>query len=235
MSQIDIDYPLVSTTIGPARRQLEVPLSEESTVIRDIFRFGQAPLLAAALGIVVGTGGVATTHAVSQRAYRTGTSLFWNVPKLRSIDVARISDATEQLLLIRRVLAPKISELAAILRVQRPTVYAWLRGEWEPRPAHVERIGCLYRIAERWVANSGPRLGRLSVQFAGSVSLLDLLKESDIDETMIHGSLAQLRARVEVSRVERKRRSVKEVARRHGFGELSASQKQAAFDRETSS
>ncbi len=59
-------------------------------------------------------------------------------------------DATlsDELALIQHRLGLNVSELAAALKITRPTVYAWLRGEAEPHASNLLRLSSLVAAAD---------------------------------------------------------------------------------------
>jgi transcriptional regulator with XRE-family HTH domain len=114
---------------------------------------------------------------------------------------------------IRSAFSLRMTELAAILRVERPTVYAWLRGESSPLSRNYDRLAEIAHIATWWRAIGGPALGNAVRQAApGQDSLVTMLSREELDGNEVQGRLrllasqsadideaafAQARARVE--------------------------------------
>jgi len=87
----------------------------------------------------VGSGGVASPVVVL--AGHQWSDSGGNV----SVKIERPLSAIEQLAYVRKVLNISVTDLAELLKVTRPTVYAWTQGG-EPRDEHLES---LHRIAQR--------------------------------------------------------------------------------------
>jgi hypothetical protein len=84
-------------------------------------------------------------------------------------------------------------DIARVLRVQRPTVYAWLDGTQQPRNGNAQRLSAIFRVAEnsREIAHaSAARLGTTE-----RTSLLELLTADTIDEAMCRTLLERVTAR----------------------------------------
>ena len=90
----------------------------------------------------------------------------------------------EQVQELLAALSVNKSQLAQILRVTRPTIYEWLRGN-RPNAANTKRLSTLLRILERASASSltplNARFVRQPMEF-NMPSLLDLLGEEQIEE-----------------------------------------------------
>lgn len=91
---------------------------------------------------------------------------------------------------VRSALSLTITELASILRVERPTIYAWLAQRAEPRPQNRRRLGRLLSIADVWANLSSEPLGdAVRWQDASGSTLVDILRRDDFD-----GAVARLTA-----------------------------------------
>src|SRR5690606_24879084 len=101
-----------------------------------------------ALSSCVGTGGRVSD---SSDCGLEGTSVYlvmrW--PKTPS-DVAVLHDTPQRIALIRAALSLNVKELALVLNVERPTVYAWMDGEFEPKERNVRRIETVWTLAREW-------------------------------------------------------------------------------------
>jgi hypothetical protein len=86
---------------------------------------------------------------------------------------------------VRHCFSLNTSELAAVLNVGRPTVYAWMQGG-PIRPGNQERLAAVYRIAQNWWKRAGQPLGSfLQLKGADGQSVLDLLKAELLDEAKL--------------------------------------------------
>ena len=121
----------------------------------------------------------------------------------------------EQMASIRRFFSLNISDMARVLRVERPTVYSWLTGEASPRSANLERIGKIYSLAREWRSMSTKPIGAmLNTPYETNTTLLSLLSEDNIDETAVREMLEALNQAL--GRVP-SRRGVAEIAKEHGI------------------
>ena len=100
---------------------------------------------------------------------------------------------------IRDTFGLNMSELASMLDVSRPTVYAWLNGQ-EPQPEAVVRILRLSRAADRFSAmNIDGAVAYVRQPLFEGASLLDLLK-SDMDTFQPIAQISDLAKRSEAIR-----------------------------------
>lgn len=94
---------------------------------------------------------------------------------------------------IRSSLSLQIKELAEILRVQRPTVYSWIKNEVEPSQTNRERLQHLYRIALKWKQLCNlPADSLIRSTGADGHSVLELLKADEVDQAAIMNRLEGL-------------------------------------------
>lgn len=91
----------------------------------------------------------------------------------------------DMLALVRSSFGLGVAALARALRVQRPTVYAWLRDEAQPRRANAGRLAQLYRLARRWAEVSNEPLMPLAKVSNASGRLNELLNAKVIDEALL--------------------------------------------------
>jgi hypothetical protein len=169
-----------------------------------------------AAGLLVGTGGTATMEILDVRP-PTGSAMIFRFPSTfkRRHSQAPFLLPQEQLAGIRRYLSLNVSDLAKVLRVERPTVYSWLKGEAIPRSGNVSRIGAIYSIARQWrLMSSEPIRGMLNTAYGGNTTLLGLLSDEIIDEARTHQLLTKLREALD--RVP-PRKSVAEIAKERGI------------------
>lgn len=126
----------------------------------------------------IGTGGAATKrHVVA--IWRAITAPF----EVTTPDVS-VRSAAEQLELIRHSLSLSVTDLARVVGVQRPTIYAWLQNG-APRRESLERLSMLERVAMHWKSLADRPLGALSRLAAGPngetfVILLERASEEEL-------------------------------------------------------
>lgn len=86
---------------------------------------------------------------------------------------------TEHVRLIKEALGLNMSELASVLDVTRPTVYAWLKGQ-EPKSEAITKIMSLSKVAERVRSLKIQRIDKLiNRQIFEGKSILDKLIENE--------------------------------------------------------
>jgi hypothetical protein len=73
-------------------------------------------------------------------------------PTVLPVDPAAVTatDIGRQLAFARHYLSLNTTDLSRILLVERPTVYAWLDGKWDPKQENKGRIRKLYQVARAW-------------------------------------------------------------------------------------
>lgn len=132
-----------------------------------------APLLVCAAG----TGGVFTTHStevLSQWVYYPRIHV--ETSSAKQVDVRSPANLVVN---IREVLGINMSDLASVLGVTRPTVYAWLEGQ-EPKIESVKHIQRLSHIADEINRADIVRLDKLVHRpILEGRSLLDILKSDE--------------------------------------------------------
>src|SRR5262249_36791107 len=174
---------------------------------------------AVVISMLVGTGGTASGATVSwvpheSPSYRViCTSL---TPQSPSV----LLDTRERMMGLRRYFSLNISDLARMLHVERPTVYAWLKGSSVPHPGNLKRLERIYQLAREWRARSSTPMGiYVREPIENGRSVLDHLAEENPDEQVIRRAFSVIRARLDQEQTTRsaRRRSVDESARLHGF------------------
>lgn len=92
----------------------------------------------------------------------------------------------EKLDTIKTRLGIGMKHLAAALGVERPTVYAWTKGERQPQPKRWERIHSLLELADYWQDLSRhPLSRRIFVPMESGQSAMDLLSVDTLDVPLI--------------------------------------------------
>lgn len=146
------------------------------------------------LTYVVGTG------SVSARAVR---QVFYDIHFAPGPPEATLAD---RIAVIRQYLSLSVSDFARVVGIERPTVYAWIDGESNPRKANLERLRVLNAVAERWKDMTGQPIGRLlDERLPGETKTLLELLAGEIDADAVESLLERLALR----RRERESTSVK--------------------------
>jgi len=133
-----------------------------------------------------GTGGIMTAHSTVELLNRVHYP-YIHVESSRAKQVNVRSDVghsstlspAEHVANIRDVFAMNMSDLASVLGITRPTVYAWLTGQ-EPKREAVIRIQKLSRAADQFNRANIIRLDKLVHRpILNGRSLLDILKTDE--------------------------------------------------------
>jgi DNA-binding transcriptional regulator YiaG len=172
----------------------------------------------AALLFQVGTGGVPTIDSVA--TMRTSWVTVREQPTEGSKQAADSIATSDRVLLLRRWLSLSVAEAARVLGVQRPTVYAWERGE-VPAQRNAERIRAVFDAASKWRALSAVPVGALRRELvtADGMSLVGLLSESSLRNDEIISAMKSLLS-MQGLQAARRPRSGSELAQRFGFAPL---------------
>ncbi|MBA4158476.1 MAG: hypothetical protein H0X65_13510 [Gemmatimonadetes bacterium] len=128
-------------------------------------------------------------------------------PALRRPGSPEALTAREQIDRIQEVFSLTVTDLARVLGVSRPTLYAWLQEEvFTPRdPEVAERLRELYEMATVWDEQVSGQVGRfLKVPVVDDRSLLELLQQDPWDREAIERALSILQQKV-AERLESRR------------------------------
>jgi len=169
-------------------------------------------VLIAAL-LIAGTGAIATPQSSTQ-------VLTGSITPICTIDHFQqetgdvTADVQEKIAGIRHYLSLTTTDLASVLQVKRPTIYAWTAGAVSLHRNHRARLDMAYEIARDWRALSMKPIGEgIREKFAGGAALIDLLSADQFDHVAIRS--AMLRAKDFQDQMIR-RLTVKEVAKQAG-------------------
>lgn len=125
-----------------------------------------------------------------------------------------VADAVAE---IRSVLSLQVKELASVLGVERPTVYAWMRGDAKPQPQNRARLSELLKVAGIWKRLSDLPLGtvvRDELDTQGR-SLLDDMRDDPLDFAKIESRMRQLHRQPRAD--DSLPKSILEIAKEHGI------------------
>lgn len=135
---------------------------------------------------------------------------------------------------IRHYLSLTITDLARVLRVERPTVYAWIAETSRPHDQNLVRIWRIYELACAWRSLSTKPLGKLIREPVGGASLLDLLSSANLPTAQIREVLRSCADLQRTSPESVPKGGLTDALRSHKFGPLPDEQRQDSFDQETS-
>jgi hypothetical protein len=179
----------------------------------------------------VGSGGVRGIEIPG--AGGTGLTIVREESVPNDVEAPEPVATSDRVLLIRRWLSLSIAEAARVLFVQRPTVYAWERGD-VPGKKNAERIRAVFELASHWRAISEEPLGGLRKELLGTrngKSLVDLLSEARLRVDTIKSAMTVLLAMRTPAQASRPL-SGAELAQRFGFRPLTAQDAARNIERE---
>lgn len=186
--------------------------------------------------MLVGTGGTAsgaTIAWVPHDSLGCRVSTATKLPRNPSL----LLDTRERMTGLRRYFSLTVTDLAKILRVERPTIYAWLKGSSEPHSGNLRRLEKIYRLAQEWRAKSSIPMGTyVRDPFDDGRSVLDHLAEENVQERAIRHAFTVIKSRLDQEQATKRgrRRSVDESARAYGFPTVSETEQKKNFDEATS-
>jgi DNA-binding transcriptional regulator YiaG len=144
------------------------------------------------------------------------TSWIKNALVLKRIEIksepkteSSVATTKDQIAIILSALSLRVTELANVLDVQRPTIYAWLQGDFSPQNDKKARLNAIFKLANKWRLMSNSPLGKAvrDAQIEGS-TILDLLKQKKIDSTKIIKNFYALISASKLNVVPTKRRGL---------------------------
>ncbi|MDB4308214.1 hypothetical protein N9985_02925 [Gammaproteobacteria bacterium] len=127
---------------------------------------------------------------------------------------------SEKLNAIKAWLGLNISQLSAICRVERPTIYNWLAGA-TVRSRNQERVGQLYELALEWKRCSGLAVGDFLNHRFGNESLMELLSGETVYSPAVSDLFPRIRNLVDQNRNELQAGSIADRLKGLGFSEKS--------------
>ncbi len=169
----------------------------------------------------LGTGGMLDCSlAKSTFAQPTGTSrIFQWAPKEQ--DEANEPDSLRHLLSdIRAAFGFNVSQLAAVLKVQRQTIYLWLDSDEQPRIQlrNRERLTTIHTLARSWNGLSlRPAEKWLDHAAPGHESLLALMSKDYVDTGAVHALMRTVASLANEDLSARRSKSIAEKLREKGF------------------
>lgn len=175
-----------------------------------------AAFIASSLFFSQGTGANLSQRIGHQQPIGSGFAVAFREARKESI-----ADLSDILLEIRLALGLKITELAHILRVERQTIYAWLKPGTQAKPhsRNADRLASIGEIASQWRAGGNVHSARnwiVSPSTPGGPSLLERMADDDIEVALIladlnHVSKSRMSAAPEV---DARKKRLQELRRR---------------------
>jgi hypothetical protein len=190
--------------------------------------------------LLVGTGGsvsAASKSAVVERIDQAPTGSTCRVEcvsQTRRENQQEEAGSTEGLSVLQHHLSLNLSDLAAVLRVSRPTIYSWLRDESAPQAQNLSRMRQLFRVTRIWPGISRKPLGsRLRTPVIEGQSVFDLLSEERIDTEVVRKALVSCALLLEQDIARPRPRSTAEIAKQYGLRSQSKHSQEESVAQET--
>jgi transcriptional regulator with XRE-family HTH domain len=123
---------------------------------------------------------------------------------------------------IKNTLSLNVSELAEVMGVTRPTVYAWAEGGNADEPNR-QRLAALKELAQEWESLCSEPLGALvRDRSEGGTRILDLIKAPELPVAEIKETFKLFAGVIETRKASQKvdGLSFRELAQRHGLQQL---------------
>jgi len=154
--------------------------------------------LAALLGAATaGTGGVATPDLVNTPAF-TGSLISISTGRITRDEQEEFLTTKEKIAAIRHYLSLNMTELATVLNVGRPTVYAWATAPAALKSKHRERIDAIYELARYWRSYSSIPMGNLVREsLPGGKTMVDLLSADELSAETAQKGMLQIKEKQE--------------------------------------
>jgi DNA-binding transcriptional regulator YiaG len=145
-----------------------------------------------------------------------------NIKSARVPSKAQSYSPGEMVSAIRSSLSLNITEVARVVRVERPTIYEWIGDRSNPHPDNRERLSRVFVISQEWKKLSPlPVDSYVRQSDITGKSLIDLLSEESIDTEKVLTSLNAL------ANIQRKANqdslqkgtslSIRELAKKHNL------------------
>jgi hypothetical protein len=189
--------------------------------------------------VLAGTGGAATDCSITalvQAAVHTAVAGRLAYAGSRGRQESELFDVTAKLAYVQDQFSLNLSDTAAVLRVSRPTVYAWLRDDSEPQAHNIRRIDRLYALAKEWREMSPAPLGSYAwPTIHEGASILGLLSEADLNESAIRAAFSTARRVMERTGEPRRGRRTRTAkgAERFGLAEPTPGEQERAISEVT--
>jgi DNA-binding transcriptional regulator YiaG len=123
--------------------------------------------------------------------------------------VAAPQSAGDQVRFIQAALGLTVSHLAAVLNVERQTIYNWLQAEEPPalQSRTRTRLAEVVEWSRKWNQRCPRPAGKLAASLdLGQGTLLDLLKQTPINEAALRSAMDALAESIEGARARRHKR-----------------------------
>jgi DNA-binding transcriptional regulator YiaG len=140
----------------------------------------------------------------------------------------------EQIATIRSTLSLQVSELAKVLAVERPTVYAWMNGRNVPHKSNRERLHKMFRLATHWNRMMPKPVGKALHEIdSDGMSLFSLLCQQPMPSGALRERLRSMARSFKMEAPAGGPKSVRALALRHKINLADVENRQDILDPET--
>lgn len=179
---------------------------------------------------IVGTGGSFVPHSALDDATVLTSSASLDLKHERGLAASdAFVDPAARLSIIRRWFSLSVTELADAMRVQRPTIYAWMSARSHPKSGNLSRMRKLHDLASAWRVISQRPIGRVP-KLSRDVrkSILQLLCRDVLDAAQILAALNALKPPTDARRTK-----LSQIAENAGLDPVSHDEAEHRVDIET--
>lgn len=183
---------------GPVFRWQDSLLSDHtaSAELPRVIPLGCLYKSADALSLDQGSGGAGYYFVFVAPIGPTSTSTTSDSPRKSETPASTptIKPSVAQMLInIRSSFGVGVSQLAKFLRVERPTVYAWLHSQNDPRGDNRSRIETVWKIAQLWTSRGLPaNAGALDQIVMDGQTICNLLEDEPLRDFVIEKAIRRI-------------------------------------------
>lgn len=164
----------------------------------------------------------------------SGGSVFLVVDSVVEQSEQELPPPSEMIAEFRMAFRVSISDLATILRVERPTIYAWLDDRWELKPENALRLSQLFKHARYWSKlQRKPIESEFKKKIPSGLSLFELFKQKSLADSTITSALDFWANKIPIKVTGIPHDSVRAAAMRQGIDVGKRDDQQNVIDRLT--
>lgn len=172
----------------------------------------------------IGTAGSFDLRIINRSQASSGVmgELIANMKSTKEPLKEKSYSAGEMVSAIRSSLSLNITEMARVVRVERPTIYEWIGGRSNPHPDNRERLSKVFAMSQEWKKLSPlPVDSYVRQPDITGKSIVDLLSEEFIDTRKVLARLKELIAVQSKTKQDSLEKgtslSVRELAKKHNL------------------
>lgn len=234
VSEVALAAALLVAGKGISRDELEG--YQIGTSARGICETNLDDLLSKHMQQYEGTGSRISNQVIVREEFSGGTRYrvaVESTPTLPLVEYNFSESVPSMLAKVKSVFALNVSDLAKVLGVERPTVYAWMDERATPHRSNYERLDQAFDLAqqsEKWLVNL-PRnqIKRFRIQ---NVSIAEFLSQEQLSGELLLAGLEDMATSTTGQEViaQKRRASLRDLARQHEIQLPSQEATQDTFD-----